>query len=245
MRRNDGLEIVVAALLLEMLFASRALRGVAGFMPYTPVATNPIVFFDVTCGEMALPRVTIELFADVVPKAAENFRSLCTGERGVGPAVKGNCAYFFKGIPFHRIVPGYVVQGGDIAHRDGRGNDSIFGYPFPSESLSGKAGRHLSGTIAMAYSSPNENGSQFFFNLAEESKHLNGKYMVVGQVLQGWDTVLFVGQRGSRSGIPTTPTWISECGQSGGVEMEDLACLDTSRSAKLPGKEVLDILRPR
>lgn len=229
--------------------ASRFFRSAAAFMPHTPVETNPVVFFDITCGEIALPRVSIELFADVVPTAAENFRSLCTGERGLTKWVQrpagGKCSLFFKGIPFHRIIPGYVVQGGDILHRDGRGNESIFGYPFPPENFNGKAGRNVAGTVAMAFTSPDELGSQFFFNIAKESSHLDGKYLVVGQVIDGWSSVEFIGLRGSRSGIPTTPTWISECGQSGGLFAEELQALDTGRTLPMPGKEVLDFLHPR
>lgn len=121
----------------------------------------------------------IELFRDVVPKTTENFRSLCTGERGVS-----SCALYYKGIPFHRIIPNFVLQGGDILTKDGRGNVSVFGFPFPDESFDSKAGIHLPGTVAMAHSGPNQNGSQFFFNLVR-NRHLDRKFVVVGQVVDG------------------------------------------------------------
>lgn len=223
------------------------LSNVASFMPYDPISTNPLVFLEVTGDHKALGRVTIELFADIVPHSAENVRSLCTGERGLVrwvPKRGGVCPLFYKGVPFHRIIPGFIIQGGDILHRDGRGNESVFGYPFFDECLSGKAGKHLVGTVALAHTAPNENGSQFFFNL-KRSEHLDGKFVVVGQVVDGWDVVLQMQRFGSRCGVPTKSVWISECGQSGGLQVEGLEALPTDPAPfSMPGSEVLSVMRP-
>lgn len=214
----------------------------ASFMPYKPVSSNPVVYFDITVEGDALGRVSIELFRDTVPKTSENFRSLCTGERG-----NGQCPLFYKGIPFHRIIPGFVVQGGDVLTKDGRSNVSVFGYPFPDESFQGKAGKHLSGTVAMAHSGPGQNGSQFFFNLGR-NEHLDGKFVVLGQVVDGWDIVTEVSKVcGSRSGTPVSRAWISECGQSGGYLAEEThEALSGERALHaMQGKEVLDLIQPR
>lgn len=217
-------------------------------MKYVPLEANPKVFFDITAEGNHLGRVTIELFSDAVPQTAENFRSLCTGERGYGrwvPSASAKVPLFYKGIPFHRIIPGFVVQGGDILHRDGRGNESVFGYPFRDESFEGKAGKHLEGTVAMAQSGPNQNGSQFFINV-KRSSHLDGKFVVVGQVIDGWDVVQEIGRYGSRCGVPVGSVWISECGQSGGLHEDTEIALGGPRAPfMLPGKEVLEMLRPR
>lgn len=206
------------------------------FMPYEPVTTNPVVFMDISIEGSIAGRVQIELFSDVVPKSAENFRSFCTGERA---------HHYYKGVPFHRIVSNTFVQGGDALCKDGRGNGSIFGYPFLDESFEGKAGKHLPGTVALSHTAPNQNGSQFFFNLAESS-HLNGKFVVVGQVLDGWEVIRRVSKCGSRCGTPVTRAWIANCGQSGGFEVPDLESSANVRAIHpIPGKEVLSMVRPR
>lgn len=225
-----------------MLRISRIGLAAASFMPYKPVITNPIVFLDLTVEGDALGRVSIELFRDTVPKTSENFRSLCTGERG-----RSECPLFYKGIPFHRIIPGMVVQGGDILTKDGRSNVSVFGYPFPDESFEGKAGKHLPGTVAMSHSGPGQNGSQFFFNLGRND-HLDRKFVVVGQVVDGWDSIMEISKAcGSRSGTPVSRAWISECGQSGGYLADEAAeALRGERALHaMPGKEVLDLIQPR
>ncbi|CCW61988.1 unnamed protein product [Phytomonas sp. EM1] len=214
----------------------------ASYMPYRPISSNPVVFFDITVEGESLGRIFVELFRDVVPKTVENFRSLCTGERG-----RSVCPLYYKGIPFHRIIPGFIVQGGDILTKDGRSNVSVFGYPFPDESFLGKAGKHLPGTIAMAHSGPNQNGSQFFFNLSC-NEHLDGKFVVVGQLIDGWELVNEVGKScGSRCGTPVSRAWISECGQSGGYLAEETKqALEGERLLHdMPGKEVLDLIQPR
>lgn len=219
-----------------------------GFMPYTPIDTNPVVFLDISAAEKVLGRVVIELFADTAPKTAENFRSLCTGERGHSRWVwkRGSKSrLYLKGVPFHRIIPNFVIQGGDVLYGDGRGNESVFGYRFLDESFEGKCGKHLEGTIAMASSGPNQNGSQFFVNL-RRSPQLDGKFVVFGQIIDGWDVFSKMSTYGSRCGVPLDKVWISDCGQSGGLHHSEVNELDTTIApSTLPGQEVLDWLRPR
>ncbi|KAG8342420.1 putative Cyclophilin type peptidyl prolyl cis trans isomerase [Trypanosoma vivax] len=210
--------------------------------PYTQNEANSIVFMDITVEGDHLGRVSIELFNDTVPRTAENFRSLCTGERG-----NGQCPLFYKGIPFHRIIPGFVVQGGDILLKDGRGNVSVFGYPFPNESFNGKAGRHLPGTVAMAHSGPDQNGSQFFFNLAR-NEQLDSRFVVCGQVIEGWDVIERVSTlAGSRCGTPISRAWITDCGQSGVISCSGIEVDPQNERAyhAMVGKEVLDFISPR
>lgn len=220
-------------------------RGLTPAISYDPIVSNPVVFMDITIEGDAVGRISIELFHDAVPQTTENFRSLCTGERNFST---GGAALTYKGVPFHRIVTGFVVQGGDILHKDGRGNESIFGYRFPNESVTGKAGKHLPGTVAMASSGPCGNGSQFFFNL-RRAQHLDGKFVVCGQIVDGWDVVESIGRAcGTRSGTPISRAWISDCGQSGGMHVENtelLAGAEREAPHQLPSKEVLTVLRPR
>lgn len=232
-------------------------RASASWCPYPPQEGSPVVFFDVSVEQEPLGRVFIELFADAAPKAAENFRSLCTGERGSARWVRRGgtkCPLFYKGVPFHRIIPGFVVQGGDIVHSDGRGNESVFGYLFPEDEgfERGKAGRHLPGTVAMAPSAPGQVGSQFFFNLSRAA-HLDRKMIVVGQVVGGWDVVQQVAKVGSRCGVPLSTAWISDCGQcTSSVHSHEQQQQQGQQQSgatrapfRLPGKEVLDMLAPR
>ena len=211
------------------------------FCPHEPVEGNSLVYFDITTERKSLGRVTIELFNDEVPRTAENFRSLCTGERGKGDGFP----LYYKGIPFHRIVPGFAVIGGDVRFKDGRGTTSIFGYPFPDESFEGKAGKNLCGTLAMSGNGPDSNGSQFFFNVTD-SPHLDGRFVVFGQVVTGWDTVLEVAQMGSRCGTPLQKVWIADCGQCGGAKYENVLEIPSDpANFEMGGKEVLEMLQPR
>ncbi|EPY26460.1 peptidylprolyl isomerase [Angomonas deanei] len=202
---------------------------------------------DITVEGEDLGRVSIGLFHDTVPKSVENFRSFCTGERCVNTTSKRASVLYYKGVPFHRIIPGFVVQGGDVLTRDGRSNVSVFGYPFPDESFAGKAGKHLPGTVALSSSGPNQNGSQFFFNL-NNNEQLNNKFVVVGQVVDGWDVITTISKTcGSRCGVPVSRAWISECGQSGGYLADEVrASMEGERAPhQLPGQEVLDVIQPR
>ncbi|CAI4229737.1 unnamed protein product [Auanema sp. JU1783] len=165
------------------------------------------VFFDVNIGNQPAGKITIELFNDVVPKTAENFRALCTGEKGKG---QSGLPLHFKGSHFHRIIPDFMIQGGDFTLGDGRGGESIYGHKFDDENF--EIPHSGPGTVSMANAGPNTNGSQFFICTAETS-WLNGAHVVFGQVTDGLSIVRKIEAQGSRTGRPKERVTIVDCGE--------------------------------
>jgi len=172
---------------------------------------NPIVYLEIEIGGRPAGRIEIELFADAVPKTAENFRALCTGEKGLG---RSGVPLHFKGSTFHRVIPGFMCQGGDFTRGNGTGGESIYGGKFKDENFKHK---HLGpGVLSMANAGPNTNGSQFFL-CTKATPHLDGKHVVFGRVLGGMDVVSLVEGEGTQSGKTKRRVEIADCGQSGGV----------------------------
>lgn len=174
--------------------------------PTAPMA-NPRVFFDITIGGAPKGRIVFELFADVTPKTAENFRALCTGEKGVGRAGK---PLHYKGSSFHRIIKQFMCQGGDFTRGNGTGGESIYGEKFADENFQL---RHTQpGLLSMANAGPGTNGSQFFITTVVTS-WLDGKHVVFGKVESGMEVVQAMEAAGSQGGTVSAPVVIADCGQ--------------------------------
>jgi len=164
-----------------------------------------------TIGGAPAGRIIFELYSAEVPKTAENFRCLCTGEKGTD-ASSGKPLHY-KGSKFHRVIPGFMCQGGDFTRGNGTGGVSIYGGKFPDESFAGRAGKHTGqGCLSMANAGKDTNGSQFFV-CTGQTPHLDGKHVVFGRCISGYEVVTKIEAVGSRSGATSADVVIADCGE--------------------------------
>merc|ERR1719502_835978 len=161
---------------------------------------NPKVFFDVDIGGKDAGRIEFELFADVTPKTAENFRQLCLTDKGKG----------YNGCTFHRVVPQFMIQGGDFTKGDGSGSASIYGAKFEDVNFKLKHSKPF--LLSMANAGPNTNGSQFFVTTVP-CPWLDSRHVVFGTVTKGDNVVKAIEEQGTDGGIPKTSIVVRACGE--------------------------------
>jgi len=160
-----------------------------------------VCVFKVNIGDEEAGEIHLGLYGEEVPKTAENFRALCTGENGVSAT---GARLWFQGSKFHRVIPNFMLQGGDFTRGDGTGGESIYGRKFEDENFNIQ---HSVGALSMANAGPNTNGSQFFITVADTT-WLNGRHVVFGKVIKGLDVVKRIESVGSQSGRTSVPVEI-------------------------------------
>lgn len=193
-----------AGMAVRLAPAASAPRRAAASEKSGPV--NPSVFFDVEIGGEPAGRISIGLRRDVVPKTVDNFLALCTGEKGTGKSGK---PLHYKGSVFHRVIQGFMIQGGDFTNFNGTGGESIYGEKFEDENFELQHTR--AGLLSMANAGPNTNGSQFFIAF-RALPHLDNANTVFGRVIHGFDALDAIERaEADEHGRPARPVVIERC----------------------------------
>lgn len=171
-------------------------------------AQRPLTYFDIAIGGQPAGRIVFQLYNDIVPKTAENFRALCTGEKGVGSLGK---KLSYEGSNFHRVIKGFMIQGGDFTAGNGTGGESIYGEKFEDENFQVKHTKPF--LLSMANAGPGTNGSQFFVTCVP-TPHLDNKHVVFGELIRGKSIVRTIESQPTASGdVPKAPCTIVACGE--------------------------------